>query len=77
MKMHSGYKGCEDHVAHRIMDVLMQHTITTIEQAMMFMSDESQNALLGRLFSHKEMLQKARQPDDCQAEKEANEKGKK
>jgi hypothetical protein len=64
MEMHSGYNGCEDFVAHKIMDVLLQQTVSTLEQSMMFMSDKAQDALLGRLFTHKEMLQKARQPDN-------------
>ena len=68
MEMHSGYNECQDHVAHAIMNVLMQHTINTIKQAMMFMSDESQDALLGELFSHKEMVQKARVKDEPQSE---------
>ena len=64
MEMHSGYNGCEDHVAHAIMNVLLDHTTSTLKQCMMFMSDKAQDALLGQLFCYKEMLQKARVKDE-------------
>ena len=63
MDMHSGYKKNEDWIAHKLLDTLMHHTVLTLYNAMMFMSDDAQNKLVKQISDQKDIIQGARLKD--------------
>ena len=63
METHSTYKDNEDYIAHKILDVLIEHTMTTIFQIFMFMSDKSMDSLCDRIVEQKDKIQSVRVKD--------------
>ena len=63
MKMHSAHKNNEDWVAHKLLDTLMEHTVITLYNAMLFMSDDAQNKLVKQISDQKDKIQGVRLKD--------------
>ena len=61
MKIHSAFK--DTTIAVAVLDVLIQHTLYTLFQAMMFMSNESNDKLVEKIANHRDTMKKARLPD--------------
>lgn len=72
MEVHSSHKPSKDFVAHKLLDVLLEHTKYTLFQVMLFMSDEAQNKLVDEIATTKNRIQAARIKDKPNSEKENN-----
>ena len=50
----------DDFVAHKLLDVILQHTTYTLYNAMTFMSDKAQDKLVSDIVEQKAKIQSAR-----------------
>ena len=64
MEMHkAGFKET-DFIANKLLDVLIQHTVYTLYQVMMFMSDKAQDKLVAQITEQKAKIQAVRIKSD-------------
>ncbi|KKM05807.1 hypothetical protein LCGC14_1750310 [marine sediment metagenome] len=60
MEMHPVHEKNKGFVANKLLDVLIQHTICTLYQVMMFMSDAAQDTLVDEITKQKNKIQEVR-----------------
>ena len=60
MEMYPVHEKNKGFVANKILDVLIQHTIYTLYQVMMFMSDAAQDTLVDEITKQKNKIQEVR-----------------
>ena len=60
MEMHDTHGKYKGFIANAILDVLIQHTLLTLYQAMVFMSDKAMDKLVAGIVDQKAKIQSVR-----------------
>lgn len=63
MELHSSHEPSKDWVAHKLLDVLLEHAKYTLYQTMLFMSDKAQNKLVDEIAKNRDKIQSVRLKD--------------
>ncbi len=64
MEMHAAGEKESGFIANKVLDVLIQHTVYSLYQAMMFMSDKAQDELVAQITEQKAKIQAVRIKSD-------------
>ncbi len=64
MEMHQPGEKYTGFIANKLLDVLIEHTVYTLYQVMMFMSDKAQDKLVAQITEQKAKIQDVRIKSD-------------